>query len=806
MIQRKHPLAKCEECPLAQKPCAKTIGPKDASVALVSRSPGYHEALAGKPFSGPSGKVLDYFLGQNGVKRKDILVTNTVLCFSEGKVPPAAIKACSGRLRAEIRNANTIIAAGSEAVAEILRKTGIDSLRGYEHTAELNGSSQRVIVTNNPALVLRDDTTFPNLQKDFKLAFNPRPPVTLPEVEVIDSIEDARRWFSDYNRKQGQLAAADIESRIGSDNRVELVSIQFATGDREKPVVFSERLCYNTDFQRSLKSFLESDSLRLVWHNGKYDIKVLKGYGIDAKVHEDTMLLSYLLDERPGYHSLEYLLADEFGWPNYEPQSVREFKKDGIIRDEREFYTYAGIDAAGTRELCRVFEPRIKDEGLGKVYHRLLIPASHTLSRMELRGIIYDVNLAADYYELDVRPELERLVRELQTISDNPLLNPRSPDQLADLYYDRWGVIHDQQKRPDKARSVDAQAREAIIEYDAFTTRSAKKARTPDELAIAERFQRDVIKPFTVKLDRFKKLDKQASTYLLALIAKAEKNEENRIFTEFNLIGTESGRLSSKGPNLQNVTRTKEGLPNIRSLFKPSPGRILVQADFSQAELRTIAVLSGDKNLQAIYRDTKRSLHKEMATEFYGPNYTSEQYVFSKNINFGVVYQQGAGSFAKMYHKPYAEAQRLIDLWWSRFPQVREWVDKTKREVIEQGYVLSPLGRRRRFYLITEENRDHSFKEAINFKAQSTASDITLSALIELDKQLDPDKAALVLTVHDSIVADVVEGYVESYTDVARQVMEDQPRSLLGWDLPFTVDITAGPSWGELTEVAAWPT
>src|SRR5688500_7437651 len=147
-----------------------TDGPKDAKIAIVSRSPGIHDVRAKRPFGGPSGKVLDWLLKSNGCKREEVLVTNTVLCSpSSGKVPPAAIKACSPRLHKETENCDTLIAAGSEAVKEILGKSGIDRLRGYEHRRTNNataGNGQRVVVTNNPALVLRDDTTFPNLRKD----------------------------------------------------------------------------------------------------------------------------------------------------------------------------------------------------------------------------------------------------------------------------------------------------------------------------------------------------------------------------------------------------------------------------------------------------------------------------------------------------------------------------------------------------------------------------------------------------------------------------------------------------------------
>ena len=125
-------------------------------------------------------------------------------------------------------------------------------------------------------------------------------------------------------------------------------------------------------------------------------------------------------------------------------------------------------------------------------------------------------------------------------------------------------------------------------------------------------------------------------------------------------------------------------MPSIRSAFIPDPGCLFLSGDLSQAELRTIAVLSGDTNLKGIYRDTGRSLHKEVAAQFYGDDYTKEQYVRAKNINFGVAYWQSAFSFAQLYHMPIGEAQNYIDFWWDRFPQVWEWTKAMEAQVTDR--------------------------------------------------------------------------------------------------------------------------
>lgn len=356
----KAPLAQCDECPLKDRPCAPTDGPDNSPVVFVSRSPGYHEAVAGRPFSGPSGKVLDHLLKLNGTDRKKIRTTNVVLCApKDNDVPLAAIKACLPRLKAEVENAELIIAAGSEAVKVFCRGMSIDRARGYTHEST---TGQRIVATNNPALVLRDDSTYPNLVKDFARAFHPKPAPTFPTVKVIEDANGAKRcldYLSSY-----PVIAADIESRGGLTHKATLISLQFSV-DGRTAYVLGERsgLWTDTDFlDGHLRPFFENTDNHFCWHNGIFDTKILNyTYKIGARVDHDTILMSYSLDERPGYHSLEYLLMEEFDWPKYEDDETAATKKTGIVTNYEKFYDYAGWDVAGTYQLYEHFLPKLEE-------------------------------------------------------------------------------------------------------------------------------------------------------------------------------------------------------------------------------------------------------------------------------------------------------------------------------------------------------------------------------------------------------------------------------------------------------------
>lgn len=788
----KAPGADCANCPLKDKSIAKTQGPDNADTIIVSRSPGFHEAQVGRPFSGPSGDVLNHLLKANGIDRKDIAVTNVVLCAPDaGKVPPEAIKACSGRLKNELSTKTLIIAAGSEAVNAIIGRGSIDKYRGYR----IERGSQTLIATNNPALVLRDDSTYPNLVKDFKRAFNPLPEPTLPTVEWTTEVDRALEMVTLVGQENGNpYRAADIESRGGLSHKAELVSIQFALAG-DKAYVIGEPASRDESVQKALRQLFLRTDLRFIWHNGKFDTKILRyGYGIHARVDEDTLLLSYDCDERPGVHALDYLLMEEFGWPNYEPQSVKNFKKTGIIDDEIQLYTYAGWDVAGTYQLFENLHRRAESQDVMRPYRELLLPGTELAINMELRGIIYDVNGAADILEEEVNPELNEITKRMRDISNMPLLNPASPKQMSALFYDRWHISHEMQKRPDMKHSVDDSARKEIL-AGRFKTLDELKAKTSLEQAKATALRQTII-AFNTEYDRFQELKKQQGTYLIGLIKEAEGDPEHRIYTDLLFHGTNSGRLSSRKPNLQNITRPKEGLPNIRNLFLASPGRKIVNIDYSQAELRAIAAFSGDKELTAVY-EKGIDLHALTAERFYGKDFTSEQRSKAKNMNFGMFYRQSAQTFQEKHGIPEPEARKYIEWAWSTFTGVAEWEKGIEKEIHANGFLVSPFGRKRRFYLITRENKQAVYREGINFYPQTTASDLTLHSAITIAKHIDGSKAALCLTVHDSILSDVVEDYVEEYSKIATQIMESTAKEQIGWTIPFKVDVGVGTTWGE---------
>ena len=769
---------------------ADTIGPQDASWALVSRSPGKHDVRNGEPFSGPSGKVVNYLLDKNDMRREDVILTNVVLCQTDDP-PKEAIECCSKRLENDLDEVDTILAGGVEAVRSILHKT-VGKARGLHHTIEYGGRERTAVATFNPAYCLREASYFPSIRDDFRRAANPARPFRAPQVTVTNTLAGARRLL---RRLQDEpILAIDTET-TGRTYGSKLVSIGFASSGGRADVL-GVRVCKTPAGIIELRNFFDKYDGKQLWHNGQFDTKILRYWGCSAKVSEDTLLLSYACDERSeGVHGLDYLTQNELEWPYYTPPAVAEGKTNGFTRDHNgepftqwdELYTYNGYDCCGSYLLYGILRERAILDGVIDRYRRVLIPGTNAFSKVEARGILLDVPKLEHIRDVEIKPKLVDISVNAGQLIREPI-NLNSPQQCAAFIYDKMKVrdpklnYRPSQEKP-KVRSVDEKHRDWI----------------------AQNVTNETVLRFVAFLHEFKKLDKLRGTYLDGLLPFV--GADGRIRGELLLYGTETSRLSSRRPNLQNQPRTTdadiargEGYVNIRQLYKADPGGIVIAADYSQVELRTAAVLSQDEFLLTIYSEGK-DLHDEMAAFLFGKSFTQEQRVAAKAANFGCLFGIQGWYFGQLFGLPTDEATRVIARWWERVPQLSDWCARTRDRGRKDGYVRTAFGHKRRFPLITDENVDHVLKEMVNTPVQGTASDFTTCAIIDLeeDNALDPIGAGIVLAVHDSTLALAHSSHAKEACQTIKEYMEAQPANRLGWtDIPFSVEVKTGPDWGHV--------
>lgn len=607
---------------------------------------------------------------------------------------------------------------------------------------------------------------------------------------------------------QGKDIAVDIETRRveWEDNR--LLSIGFATDENtcyaiyDIPIIGASSDAHYPQVWRALEDLLGATDLNFIWHNGKFDCGRLKYLcNLDARIDDDTMLMHYcMINEKRGTHGLKdlgqlYLQApawdDELDrikkeWCRANKVKLADFMYDYIPTSV--LIPYMQRDCIATYRLKRVFE-RIGRKDADFIY-RKLIEASNVYMRVELTGMRIDV----DYLE-DLEYELEKELAEANKHLDEVASQIWNPVAYAEKtkakvkFNDKFNI-----KSPKQLKWM----LETVLGYPVPSTDA-----TTMEMLLEE-VENGVItnpkaKDFLEAIGVVRKCSKYMDTYVQGF--REAMCRDFRIRGTFNLHGTETGRLSSSNPNMQNIPRDKK----IKNLMCASPGTILLQLDYSQAELRVLAMLSGDPWLTQVYKDGK-DLHDAVATDMFGPNFDKEQRVMAKTINFGIAYGRGPGSLAQAFKKSMSEARAIIDKWYKPMPKVKEWINNRRLMATRGEKCITPFGRERHF-VITNENLNHVQNEYINTPIQSIASDFTMFSLMKIDKWLHQenlqDKAKIITTVHDSIILEIEDDkeLVDRCAEKCTEIMAETPKEYIpDCNVPFRADAEIGYAWGKLKE------
>ena len=738
-----------------------SYGPSPSRLAIVGEAPGYKEAAEGIPFVGPSGRLLDMVLNHHGIDRNSVYVTNTVLCRpKDNRTPtPAEVKACRPRLVAEIQasGAETVIALGNTAAHSFLRSdVGITTLRtGLAKEADTDGfEGLRVVPTVHPAACLRLADLFPAFVTDVGKVY---PTTTIkweePRYGVFDEPEGAVQVLNELGNKYSELVV-DIETGLEKDSSFEhtdrhsllCVGIGF---DRGRAVVIGENALGDGRVKEVLGRLLEDKDW--IAHNGKFDLAGLRRLG-KGRLAFDTMLASYALDERQGTHGLKYLAAELLGAPNYELEAKRFVGKgDSYAVIPRDIlYKYNAYDVACTGLLADRYRQELDASGVK--LNAFLTEASEALMESEMEGMGVDEKYL-EHLMVTYLDKLEGKEDELKAWIDNP----RSPKQVKET-----------------------------LEEFGFKVQTTNKDQLTELLKRAE--------PGT-ELNRFLNgmLGHRTEAKLYGTYIKGVRKRiwNGRIYPTFLLHGTTTGRLSCRNPNLQNVPRGSL----IRNMYVPSPGNVYVQADYATVELRVLATLARDEYLRDLFVNG-RDLHNEISTQLYGSGFTKEQRVRTKAVVYGLSYGREAFSIAQEYSMKVSDAQAMMDEFFRVIPDTVAWKEGIKHKVLRESEDLeTPFGRRRRFWLITNENRIDVEKEAYAFYPQSIASDICLSAFIKLRRD---HNLCVRLPVHDSILVECPVADSKGVGKLMEEVMSQTATEVFSDYVPFPVDVKIGNTWGEV--------
>ena len=533
------------------------------------------------------------------------------------------------------------------------------------------------------------------------------------------------------------------------------------------------------DFKEALKqlnNILSNSSLIKIGHNIKYDIAVLKRYKIDVVSFEDTMLMSYINDAGNHRHGMDELAKVHFNRDTIKFKDVVGTGKSQITFDYVEIekaIEYAAEDAEITFKLYLLLKKKLSEEKNISAYNYLEKPLVASILEMEINGI----KINTEYLQ-SLSSEFEKKIYSLEkTIFKlcGVEFNIGSPKQLGDVLFNKLNLTP-----PKKTKTGEFSTGIEVLEDLAFEGNK-----------VAE----DLI--------TWRQLSKLKNTYTEALQTHINKTTQ-RIHTSYAMASTNTGRLSSSDPNLQNIPiRSTEGRL-IRKAFIAEKGYKILSADYSQVELRVLAHIAKIEPLIAAFKNGE-DIHALTASEIFSTDIkkiTPDLRRRAKAVNFGIIYGISAFGLAKQLSISNHEANNFIKKYFDKFPGIKKYMEDTKALCREQGYVETLCGRKCFFPKIKDKNFAYrSFQEraAINAPIQGTAADIIKRAMIKIyEKNISNNNdCKMLLQVHDELIFEVKESKLEKYQALIRQEMENALHPLISLEVPLLVESSFGDNWDE---------
>jgi DNA polymerase-1 len=607
-----------------------------------------------------------------------------------------------------------------------------------------------------PEQVIVPLKTIEDTEHDYKLADTP----------------ELRKSLIELLQQQEQIAF-DTETTGTDANLADLVGLSFSVkpGEGYYVPVPAER----EEAQRIVAEFkpvLEDENIVKIGQNIKYDILILKWYGVSVKGRLfDTMLAHYLIDPDTR-HNMDVLSEN---YLNYTPISITALigskgKSQGNMRDvpAEKVVDYAAEDADVTLQLADVFTPLLKDLNAEKLATEVENPLVYVLADIEFEGVRIDMDTLINYskeLELDIR-KFEQNVYDKCGVK----FNLASPKQLGEVLFDKL--------------QLDPKAKKT----------KTGQYQTGEDVLLALAHKSDIVQDI---LD-FRQLQKLKSTYVDALPLLVNP-KTGRVHTSFNQAVAATGRLSSNNPNLQNIPIRTERGREVRKAFIPrDENHILLSADYSQIELRIIAEISKEENMLEAF-NKGIDIHTATAAKVYGVSIEevdSTQRRNAKAVNFGIIYGQSAFGLSQSLGIPRKEAAAIIDQYFAQYPGIKQYMSETMNAARENGFVETILGRRRYLRDINSANatvRGFAERNAINAPIQGSAADLIKVAMINIHRDIQEQglQSKMTMQVHDELVFDVLKTEVEAM----KKIISHRMKSAIKTTVPIEVEIGEGNNW-----------
>jgi len=839
--------AGCRKCPLwktAQSVCLIGRGNLESKVVIVGEAPGLREDDIDKPFAGRSGALLDSTLEAAGVTRDEVYITNVVHCRPpDNRTPtPDEVAACREYLDAELNliRPKVIIVLGNTALKALTGRSGITKYRGnfFDYTGD--GWKAKILATIHPAGVLRSPRFLSSFAEDIYRAFDPKASRrSTVNYDLITRVRDVEHICNDIHRLgKNRMFAFDFETTSlrfwGPKDKVLTCAISFdkdrnyviPLGHKSSP--FSKGDIF--DVWTILENMLFLDPVILkVAHNFKFELKWLLRMGIDpSDPIFCTMLAHYILDENQR-HDLKSLSIQHCKYGAYWDDVEKSGLYDGNARNVpiELLAPYNATDSRATYELAQIFIGQLKAiPSLNNLYHQLIVRLIRVYARMEISGVQIDIHYL---HKLDKR--FKRLLREQiegmrankicaryeeRRSSDNKSrreyeINFNSQPQMADLLFKSEHGFRFKHKPNWMTEKGSLKTGEEVL----------------IDLSLGKR-HRD----FPLQLIAHRKTKALASTFITGMAEFLDA--DNRVHPTFKIHGTVTGRSSCEQPNVQNLPRADVGdydppiKKRIRRLFIAPPGKVCVNFDCSQAELRVGAEIAGEKTMERWFREG-RDVHTMVTLKRLGypegtepdeiPNFKEER-KGSKTVNFGVLYCVGDDTLAKNLSSPKKgiiftpeDAHKFKLDYFKVFPRMEAMQRRQKARAMEYGYVETLFGRRRRLPDIESEVkgiREEALRQAVNSPIQGTAVDfahfamVIICGLIPGRKSILPRGGEIVSMTHDDVRFYIPKHRVKQFAHQLKSLFQSLPTyEYFGFEMgvPMEIDVEVGPNWGDMKKI-----
>ena len=531
-----------------------------------------------------------------------------------------------------------------------------------------------------------------------------------------------------------------------------------------------EQLDRNTVVTR-LKSVLENPDITKIGHNVKYDMSVLARYGIDLNaIGHDTMLESYVLNSIASKHNLDDLALKYLGTATIPYEEVAGKGAKQILFDQVDIESageYSAEVADTTLKLKQSLWSKLVTEArLRRVFEDIELPVLKVLSRIERNGVLLDKKLLrAQSNELEKR--MQQLEQEAYVLAGEEF-NLGSPKQLQTIFFEKLNIPVIKKTPKGQPSTAEPVLQELALDY-----------------------------PLPKVIMEYRGLSKLKSTYTDQLPEQVHEST-NRVHTSYEQAVTATGRLSSQNPNLQNIPIRTENGRRVRKAFIAPEGYKLIAADYSQIELRIMAHLSKDERLLSAFK-AGEDIHRATAAEVFGVDVSEvrdDQRRSAKAINFGLIYGMSAFGLAQQLDIGRNDAQEYVDLYFERYPGVKDYMDRTRQLAADQGFVETLFGRRLYLPEINASNfqrRQAAERTAINAPMQGTAADIIKRAMIRVDEWLENDQvdARMIMQVHDELVLETLSTEIDTVAQTVSRMMSEAAEL----SVPLVVECGIGDNW-----------